>query len=446
MNLARKWTVLPGLIIYFSAFAVNCAKIQIKNSSPLNDFAQSDEKMFSSDVHHISLRLHRETFQKVTLENHCRDSAPYGHVKELIFDASERLYNIGIRVRGNTSCENFRKQYRIKFDETENIFEKNSLPLNLPPETEDQRLFGQKSISLRASQNDRSGIREQLAVKVFTDLAKLRAIFDVQGALGSGAAVYRTAYTRLDVLQVDDLNQGSVEYFGLYNIAESIDNVFIESRYGKSAIDKKAKSGHLFKTNLGLATLKPESLNLNYYEPEYVNGQKYKDEDRNQALEVISQLMRQIDQVQSREDLLALFDVDNLLAYLIGVSLTGHWDSLVANANNDYLFFNANISRWQIIAWDLDNTFGSDFGRNTAHYSHYDYVKNSQLFSKLLDYFRPEFDEKINDFKENYYNDSIFSEVDRMARIVKDNSYADTFDQRQINDVKNFIKARQGAH
>lgn len=444
MKPVRKWNFFSGLICLI-LLTVNCSNFQSKNSSALNDFAQSDAQMFSSGVHHLSLRLHRETFQKVTLENHCRDSAPYGHVKELIFDASESLYNVGIRIRGNTSCENFRKQYRIKFDETENIFEKNSLPLNLPTETEEQRLFGQKSISLRASQNDRSGIRELLAVKVFTDLSKLRAIFNDQAAPMNGAAVYRSAFTRLDVQQVDDFNQGPVEYFGLYNIAESIDNVFIESRYGKSAIDKKTKSGHLFKTNLGLASLKPESVNLNYYEAEYVNGQKYKDEEKNQALEVISRLIRQIEQVKSREDLLALFDVDNLLAYLIGVSLTGHWDSLAANANNDYLFFNAKISRWQIIAWDLDNTFGSDFGRNTAQFSHYDYAKNSKLFSKLLEYFRPEFDKKINDFKENYFNDSIFLEVDRMARIVKENAYADTFDANQINDVKNYIKARQRA-
>jgi hypothetical protein len=65
--------------------------------------------------------------------------------------------------------------------------------------------------------------------------------------------------------------------------------------------------------------------------------------------------------VRSGADLEALVDKDRTIAYNLVCSLTGHWDSLNGNANNDYVYRDPSTGKWSVVVWDPDNSFGSDW-------------------------------------------------------------------------------------
>ena len=101
--------------------------------------------------------------------------------------------NVAIRSRGTGSRSGTKPGLRIDF----NYFDEN------------QRFLGLKSVVLRNNVQDPSNLHERIGMQLFTKL---------------GIPAPREAHTRL---YVND------EYAGLYSIVESIDKVFLATRYGQ---------------------------------------------------------------------------------------------------------------------------------------------------------------------------------------------------------------------
>ena len=368
---------------------------------------EQSQVLFQDDIHTIHIHLNSQTFDKIVNEDACKEDRMYGHVKEFRLNNQQvQLNNVGMRVRGNTSCANFKKQYKIKFTEDE-LFENSGQMMNFSEEQveqiKSQRLLGLKSISLRASANDSTILRDKLSTELFNQATSASREQGMEGTPVNGGMTYRVGFTRLFV----KFDSGTYQDFGLYNITENVDREFVKLRYPKPA------RGHLFKSNIGKADLTVGSESINHYEPKMLDGKKAKDDEK--AIEILKQLTNQIASAKSREDLAQFIDVDNFLNYIAISSFVGHWDSLIGNANNDYLFFNKETQKWQVFVWDLDNTFGITFaGYNTYNANLNEILVNGKniikesnrpLFYKILNLYSEEYKEKVDNLLETTFQE-----------------------------------------
>lgn len=340
---------------------------QVVDLSPKEIYEQS-QKLFTDTFHELHVHMRGDTFNKVVTHKDqggdaCKDDARYGHVEKLVFinkDNGEKieLRDVGIRVRGNTSCGNFKKNFRLKFTETKDIFRKNGDEVALSDADKDRiknnNIYGLKTFSIRTSPNDPTSLRDKLASEVFAYGEELARQKNTPGAAARGGAVYRVGNARVFF----HMGNGQQE-FGVYNLAEHTDKVLFRTRWGKDV-------NYSYQANLARAPLRDLPSNQNElftnYEPGLVDGDDFEEdkaESRQKAEAKLREFVGQIAAANSKEALAAFVDVDNVLAYMVGVNLTGHWDSLLGNANNDHIIFNKKTGKWGVAVWDLDNSFGS---------------------------------------------------------------------------------------
>lgn len=253
------------------------------------------------------------------------------------------ISNVGIRARGQTSWHKL--NFKLSFD-TEELYLDREVQLSQPSNRQ-RRVWGVAKLNLRASANDPTLLREQMAAFIFRQA----------GALSS-----RMGFARLYI---------NGKYWGLYNTVEQIDKEFIQERF-------QGKTGHLYKGGFP-AKFKPSSYNM------FVAKTKKKDPEKQTPVKEFFQFLK----TNQEPRLLAqVVDVDSALNYLAAASLVGHWDSFLYNPNNDYLYRHSD-GKWYIIAWDLDNTYGSGIGwgfpvLSSSIYCMKDNDNYTALFTPLL--------------------------------------------------------------
>ncbi len=386
-------------------FVCSCAAVRTPQLSKLESQEDTTEHIFTRDIHELTLRLHQNTLQDLydkARDSNCQDKE-MGHVHELTFISMQgsevrttlKLRDAALRIRGNTSCHQFRKQYKVELDENK-VFERddnyNKKDLSDEPtikasvEAEDHDLYGLKSFSLRDGPNEETFIREIIAYKVYAYGASIPLMFDGNANPLKGGAGYNAGLVNLNIEKV---YQGKTEHvnYGVYTLTENVDKTFLRWRFGKNVFDFPS---HLLQGNLAKANLqapdKPEHLDMRGYEADYIDGKKAKDEERTRA--VVFELVQKLKEANSKEALNKLFDMDNVLRYMAASLLIGHWDSLMWGANNDFLFYNGVQGKWHIIPWDLDNTFGVDFGKNNVSASYKAVNNELVLFAKTMKFYQ----------------------------------------------------------
>lgn len=433
--------------------------------SATDSFNMTEQKMFDGSVNELHIHMHGDTWNKVTMHqsqggNACSDNAPYGHIKELKFINKKTgettvINNAGLRVKGNTSCDDpvEQKSFKIKlnpvdkFIEDQNgnevwriqtVFEEWGKRLNYPDNIykniKKQHLYGLKSFSLRRGGADPTKMRDTLSSSVFEYGGHLARKNNVKGAPERGGAVYRGG-----LVWVRIHNGLGTLIEGHYGIVELVDEEMIESHYGKGALSQLFKIKDAKGSFLDSDMPSNRDRLLSWYEPDVIDGEGYTSNEeydvkqrlcgqgkydqtkcddlkkqRVRAEEILrgfkgllNEAVKPTDPNERRTKLSAFLDVDNILSYMVGANLTGHWDSLVgAMSNNDYLFHNKKSDRWGIITWDLDNTFGAgtqgypwmasvtDFGVN---------LKYRPLFKAVLDNFGNEYRQRVQDFMNGVY-------------------------------------------
>lgn len=440
----------------------------LDSSSPPNaadSFNLTEKNFFDGNVNELHILMHGDTWNKVTMHtsqggNACSDNTPYGHIKELKFINKKTgettvINNAGIRVKGNTSCDDpiEQKSFKIKLNPVDkfiedqngqevwrfqNVFEEWGKRLNYPDSAyktiKKQHLYGLKSFSIRRGGADPTRLRDALASDVFEYGGHLARTNNVNGAPERGGAVYRGG---LVWVRIHNGLGNLIE--GHYGMVELVDDDMIESHYSKNTVS------HLFKIKDAKGTFLDSDMPANrdrllsWYEPELIDGESYTGneeydikqnlcsqgkydtskcdalkQERIRAEAILREFKQQLteavqpaNQNERRTKLSAFLDTDNILSYMAAANLTGHWDSLVgAMSNNDYLFHNKKSDRWGIIAWDLDNTFGAgnenypwmasitDFGVN---------MKYRPLFKAVLDNFGNEYRQRMQDFLNGVY-------------------------------------------
>jgi len=268
----------------------------------------------------------------------------------------ETISNVGFRLRGNTSRSSAKKSFKVSF----NSF--------IPG----RKWNGLEKLNLNGEHNDVSIMRSRLS----NQLLKYAEL-----------PTARTSYVRLFI---------NNEYKGLYINVEHIDDEFLKKRFINDT------TGNLFKCSYG-ANLKQLGITSAPYVSLYELKTNNQQNDYSGLINFID-ILNNTNEDQFTCAIQSVFDVDSYLRTLAVEILIGHWDGYAVNMNNYYLYERPSDGKFVFIEYDMDNTFGVDWGiipnENWSIRNIYTWAKGDKpLFNKLLavPYFKDRFNFHIND-------------------------------------------------
>jgi hypothetical protein len=252
-------------------------------------------------------------------------------------------------------------------------------------------LYGLDELNLRRSFNDSSSkndsgngmlAREPVATWAVAEAEK------VASTTVRGPPVYRTAYALVEfqLCSSDADNKCANRFRRAYVIAESLDKAFFRMRYDD-------RNPTVFAMSHGCALKGDDGFSLRCVEPEYIEGKRLDEGDREQEAKALSYLTgpaglkTRLDGAGTAAEVGEVLDLDNVMNYASVATTVGHWDSAYGNFNNDLLYFHAPSGKWKLIIWDMDNTMDYDGPGGPGHlYSYADVAKAPRiLFDKLFD-------------------------------------------------------------
>ncbi|MBK6692754.1 MAG: CotH kinase family protein [Myxococcales bacterium] len=370
-------------------------------------WSDSQTTVFNEKTHAISIKLNRATWEQLHNDesaNGCvkGDDVKWWHARGFTVDGKE-FPDAAIKVKGNTSRCVPRLQFSVRLDKTKGVFTKTGrgveeLQFDAPTKRllEERTLAGMTSFSLRRSANDSSAkddYQQGMLARESVATWAMAQTEDVRRTTKRGAPVYRTAYTTVEFRLCDGDRDsacaGAGNFTRAYLIAEDINPDFFKQRYDDS-------EPTAFSMSLGCA-LKLDGQGKHAWsakclEPEFVDGKKWKSDDAGAVQAAAAMfdgpngLVTRLQAARSKEDVEQVVELDSILNYAAGATVTGHWDSAYGNFNNDVLYFNKSTKRWRIVTWDMDNTFDFDnaMGAPSRSYSYKDGEGHRALFDRIF--------------------------------------------------------------
>ncbi len=383
-------------LLALCAFCLSCVgnAAAVKGSAVSDQSLPGDPKLLFDDglLHRVDLKMESAVYEQILAEHHPYGATPpYRLVAEFRFDGLA-MGKVALRGRGNSFNSVNRRSFKLKFDCVDPLtdgHDPDSAGKGNFPEYENRKFLGLSSLNLRCSNNDPSLVRELLSYKLFRQ-AKVpapRASLALLSINGKPLGVYSL---------VEDVNKGLIkEWF----------------KDSSGALYKCAWSGN------GGASFEAASYSSGRYEKQ--SGPKGDSE--------ISAFIEALAKVSSAQELDALVDKDNVLRYNALCALTGHWDSLNGNINNDYVYRNPKDGKWRVIVWDTDNSLGSDWiPQIDSRFAPIDIVAanpgSSALFCRLAArYWKDDYRRILGEILEKQGDGSAFSaEAYRLRDQIKD--------------------------
>jgi spore coat protein H len=219
-------------------------------------------------------------------------------------------YQVGVRLRGNTSRTHEKKSYKIDFREYGGA-----------------SFYTYKKFNLKPDVNDPSLMREPTTYLFYREM---------------NVVAPRTHYTRLFI---------NGEYMGLYINVESIDDEFMDLRFGH-------EEGFLYKASFGAdLSSTAQATNTNLFESQMNDNIA----DSRTQLSTFISVLNNTPVEQLKTELEKVFEVDRFLRQYAVEALLGHWDAYAYNKNNYYLYYNGKSGKIDFIPFDTDNTWGIDW-------------------------------------------------------------------------------------
>ena len=299
-------------VVYLIVFAM---AIQLGNAQNLNP---SKNKIYRfNEVMRIDLTMN-ETYKEQLLDNNDLYSDEYLPATIRIRNSkldTNITQSIGVRLRGNTSRNDDKKSIKISFTAYDG-----------------EKFYNHKKFNLKAENNDPSVMREYLSLHLYRN-------YGVPAARAHFAELY--------------INN---EYMGVYLNVEQIDDEFVDRRFEDN------EAGNLYKC-----------LNQNGNKPSLENNADLDDNsiyeiktnrdinDRSRLKEFAA-ILNDPDAADFESELEQVFNVENYLMQLAIEALIGHWDSYTRLNNNYYLYEDTASMKVQFIPYDVDNTWGIDWG------------------------------------------------------------------------------------
>jgi hypothetical protein len=126
--------------------------------------------------------------------------------------------------------------------------------------------------------------------------------------------------------------------------------------------------------------------------------------------------------------------VRNYLRTLATEILIGHWDNYFANKNNYFLYQNTSTNKFTYIPYDMDNSFGVQWGypnidtRNVNNWGNLG-ASSSPLTHKILAVpeFRAYFNRQLKNLCDSVFNSSLFDVIDTLKASMDDAVKTDSF-------------------
>lgn len=267
--------------------------------------------------------------------------ATFVYVAEGIADT---LYNVGFRLRGNTSRTSAKKSFKVSFDTYD----------------EDGQWRGLNKMNLNGEHNDVSMMRARLVHTFFNE---------------SGVASSRANHVRLYL---------NGTYRGLYTNVEHIDGEWLEKRLPHA-------HGNLWKCTYPANLLYNGPDGEDYmYAPPWTTTPVYelKTNEAENDYDGLAGLIDVLNNTPIADLPCALedrFDVNRYLRTAAAEVLAGHWDNYIGNQNNFYLYRRTPDGRLTYLSYDLDNTLGVEWGGDWVVRDVYNYTtENRPLYTRLM--------------------------------------------------------------
>lgn len=231
---------------------------------------------------------------------------------------SDTVYEVGFRLRGNTSRHSGKKSFKISF----NTFNPG------------RKYHGLEKMNLNGEHNDPSITRSKLS----WDLLRT---FELPAARCNHIQLYINGI-----------------FWGIYANVEHIDEEFMEKRFGN-------QDGNLYKC-LWPADLKYIGSDPDLYKFTTGDRRAY-DLRTNVEGDDYSDIAHLIDIINNTNlsqlpcELEKIFNVPDYIKTLAFDVVISNWDGYAFNMNNFYLYHNTSTDKFEFVLYDLDNTYGIDW-------------------------------------------------------------------------------------
>lgn len=237
---------------------------------------------------------------------------------------------VGLRFKGNSSLRSgwsggdLSLPMRLDFDQFEDDH----------PETDDQRFYGFKQVTLSNNWSDPSYLREKVTADVFRE---------------AGVPAAQTAFYEIYV----DYGEGPV-YFGLYTMVEVVDDTVVETQF-------EAGDGNVYKPSGPGATFAAGSFSEEAFDKQ-TNEAEADWSDILALFDALHAEIRTTDPGAWRSGLEAVFDVDRFLNWLAVNTVVQNWDTYGSMSHNYYLYHDPTTDQLVWIPWDNNMALSDGVG------------------------------------------------------------------------------------
>jgi len=262
------------------------------------------------------------------------DENPIWVEATIIFNG-EVWEHVGIRYKGNSTLRDawsngsLKLPFKLDFDQFEDEY----------PETEDQRFFGFKQLTLANNIMDASFLREVTASEVFNQA----------GLVIAESALYEVYL---------DYGEGS-QYLGLYTMVEVVEDTVVDTAFGSD-------DGNIFKaegSGSSFASGTRSQLETSFDRENNEDGDW---SDLQELYDVLHASTRTENPAAWRAALETVLNVDTFLNWLAVTTLTQDWDTYGNMSHNYYLYHNPDTDLLEWIAWDKSWAFSENGGMRPA--------------------------------------------------------------------------------
>ncbi len=381
----------------------------------------SNGTLFDDKLHSINIIIPENDFTALQHPDSLWNNKRYPIT--FVYDEKDTVKQATIRLKGNTSRSSAKKSFRIDFDKI----------------IDNQTYQDLETIYIHGNHNDASMMREFLSAYVMRQM---------------GVPCNRANHVKLYI---------NGEYYGLRSLVEYVDKDFLKTRFGTN-------KGNNYKCTwpADLAWLgSSEQSYKDVINPSPERERAY-DLKTNEDEDDYSRLVSLIDLINNRQnessfsqEIEAIFNVDGYLKALAAEVLIGHWDNYYYNKNNYFIYDHPNTGKFTYIPYDMDNTYGVQWGVNDINKRNIHNWGNSNVNAPLTESilaqsaYKKQFEGYIFQAIETFYNEKhMFPLVDSLYQklenaISLDPQYRGELPSTYgytVNDWKNSIDKGLGDH
>ena len=333
-------------------------------------------------------------------------SLQYAFVRAQITFDGEKLTDVGLRMKGNSSYSSAEKTLHVP------------LKLDFNRFVPGQHFHGLTSLNLHNNAFDKSQMREHLAYAIFRE---------------AGLPASRTAYAKVFLTIPGKYDHKEI---GLYSIVEEVDKEFLKSRFPST-------KGLLLKPetiSFGLRDLGDDWKDyLKQYQPRWEATPK-------QARRVIElvQLFENADDKTFRDRIESYLNVDQFLRHLAVHTITSNLDSILCIGHNYFLYLNPTDDKFYFIPWDMNLSFagwvwlGSPEDLINLSITH-PHVSDNKLIERLLaiDSFNQTYHRHLSDLLATVCApDKLEKQIDQINSLIKVNETGPTTQDTHDFNIK----------